>query len=151
VGGSYFAPTYYIFQCRQYILYLYCSIITVLIISTVILTGFEYCQKEKWRHLKIIVFVAFSAFGVIPAIHASIAIKDVDWDLFAVFITMYSVYAVGLTFYTTRFPERFWPGKFDYWFCSHTIWHIFVDLGVLVHLILCLMLWKKAKEGCLID
>ncbi|KAK6512365.1 hypothetical protein TWF481_001253 [Arthrobotrys musiformis] len=41
--------------------------------------------------------------------------------------------AIGAAFYGTRFPESRWPGKFDIWFSSHQIFHVFVVLAIAVH------------------
>lgn len=41
-------------------------------------------------------------------------------------IIMGILYLIGLAFYITRFPECKYPGKFDFAFSSHNIWHIFV-------------------------
>ena len=32
-----------------------------------------------------------------------------------------------------RIPERLWPGKFDYFFASHQIFHVCVVLAALSH------------------
>jgi predicted membrane channel-forming protein YqfA (hemolysin III family) len=41
---------------------------------------------------------------------------------------------LALTFggvvYVTRFPESHFPGKFDIWFGSHQIWHLFINASV---------------------
>ena len=48
-------------------------------------------------------------------------------------ILMGIFYIVGCQFYIFRIPERFKPGFFDIWFCSHNIWHGFVVAAALVH------------------
>jgi adiponectin receptor len=40
-------------------------------------------------------------------------------------------YVGGAMIYKFKIPERFYPGKFDIWFSSHAIWHVFVLLGAL--------------------
>ena len=47
----------------------------------------------------------------------------------------YCGYGLGMIFYVTRFPERIWPGKFDYFFGSHSLWHCGVILGASVLLV----------------
>ena len=42
--------------------------------------------------------------------------------------------AIGIAFYSTEFPERFWPGKFDLFFHSHQIFHVWAVIGGLIHL-----------------
>lgn len=38
-------------------------------------------------------------------------------------------YGCGIFFYLSRIPERFWPGKFDYFLQSHMNWHLCVVAG----------------------
>jgi len=46
---------------------------------------------------------------------------------------MYLLYAIGGFFYAFKIPERFAPGKFDYWFHSHQFWHAFIFLATFAH------------------
>ena len=41
-------------------------------------------------------------------------------------LVMGSLYLIGLFFYIKKIPESLIPKKFDIWFNSHTIFHIFV-------------------------
>lgn len=34
-----------------------------------------------------------------------------------------------------RVPERHFPGKFDIWWHSHTIWHLFVVMAIGMHIL----------------
>lgn len=44
---------------------------------------------------------------------------------------MGAIYIAGALCYIVHFPERFFPGKFDIWFNSHSIFHIFVFLAAM--------------------
>lgn len=44
-------------------------------------------------------------------------------------IMMGILYLTGAVFYTKRIPEKYYPKKFDIWFNSHTIFHIFVFIA----------------------
>jgi adiponectin receptor len=44
-----------------------------------------------------------------------------------------AAYIFGCLLYILRFPERFWPGKFDFVGSSHQIFHIMVFVGVALH------------------
>jgi adiponectin receptor len=39
-------------------------------------------------------------------------------------------YGLGAIIYAHRFPEKYFPSKFDYLGASHQIWHLFVLVGV---------------------
>ena len=43
-------------------------------------------------------------------------------------------YSPGAVLYACRIPERFLPGKCDFWFQSHQIFHILVIAAAFVHL-----------------
>mmetsp|Transcript_2156 Transcript_2156/g.5642 ORF Transcript_2156/g.5642 Transcript_2156/m.5642 type:complete len:203 (+) Transcript_2156:415-1023(+) len=42
-------------------------------------------------------------------------------SLFAYLSAMLGLYGLGVVLYTSRFPERFYPGRFDLWFSSHQV------------------------------
>lgn len=42
------------------------------------------------------------------------------------------LYVLGGVLYAGRIPERFWPGKCDYWFQSHQIFHILVIVAAIL-------------------
>ena len=41
-------------------------------------------------------------------------------------ILMGALYCIGVVFFITRFPESYWPGKFNLIFQSHQIFHVLV-------------------------
>lgn len=51
---------------------------------------------------------------------------------------MFFFYAFGFFFYISNFPERWWPGSFDYIMHSHQFWHVCVVAAVLVWYAACL-------------
>jgi len=151
IGSAYYPPIYYIFKCKEFLVYFYLTTLTVLAISCMILTTFAICQNEKWRIIRTVVFVLLAIFAIAPTIHVFILIKEIDWSLFGAMMLMYSVFGIGLLFYVTRFPERFYPGRFDTWFGSHFFWHVFVALGAYAHFEFILKLWNKTNQtGCLV-
>ncbi|ESO10566.1 hypothetical protein HELRODRAFT_72643 [Helobdella robusta] len=44
---------------------------------------------------------------------------------------LYILLALAFSFYISKFPERFFPGRFDYVGSSHQLWHIFIFLSFL--------------------
>jgi adiponectin receptor len=42
-------------------------------------------------------------------------------------------YVVGAVLYLTRFPEKYFPGKFDFVFSSHQLWHLLVFAAAVIH------------------
>lgn len=59
-----------------------------------------------------------------------------------------AMYICGVTVYAKRFPEKFFPGKFDAaGMTSHAIWHVFVCLGIFVSFLKKSLVEKK-KSIC---
>jgi len=92
---------------------------------------------ERWRKLRASLFVGMGALGAFPVLHLFFALYsnhpvEVMYLLKGGGVTAF-LYLVGTTFFITRIPERFFPGKFDIWFHSHQWWHIMVILGALFH------------------
>jgi len=54
-------------------------------------------------------------------------------DNFIIFwIAMLGLVMIGLIIRSLMIPERFFPGKCDFIFSSHQIWHIFINVGNLM-------------------
>jgi adiponectin receptor len=45
------------------------------------------------------------------------------------FARTYAAFGLGLVFYLTHWPERWWPGRFDMLGKSHQLWHLCIVLG----------------------
>ncbi len=44
-----------------------------------------------------------------------------------------SLYVLGALTYASRIPERFLPGKFDFWGQSHQLFHLCVVVAAVLH------------------
>jgi len=82
--------------------------------------------------LRLLLFVLFTAFGIIPLIHWAIILgfssKIVQLFFWRIVIT-YLIFSCGFIVWQLRIPERWLIGKVDIWFSSHQLWHIFVMIG----------------------
>ncbi|KAF7181249.1 hypothetical protein CNMCM7691_000467 [Aspergillus felis] len=90
-------------------------------------------RAGPWRAA---VFFLLATSGLAPVFHvvwteASSGLIRIPLDSLTVTC---SSYAVGTAVYVTRFPERFWPARFDLIGASHQIFHILVAFGQIVHL-----------------
>ena len=65
--------------------------------------------------MRICLFVSLAIFGILPLLHGThlvgteVALKPVG-EIFVFYIIL----MIGLTCYFTKFPEKFFPNKFDY-------------------------------------
>ena len=56
------------------------------------------------------------------------------------------IYAVGIFFYISKYPERLSKnGKFDYIGSSHNIWHVFILVALSLDITYCWQLYKRRK------
>jgi len=138
IVGSYYAPVYYTFYCQPLIAIYYTGGITILAGCAIGATFAPTFDKPDFEIYRAAVFMIMGWFGIICAPHAFILfgfgpVWPVMWRL----ILMGGVYSIGVVFYITRIPERWYPGKFDYGLNSHVIWHIFVLLATFVTYELC--------------
>lgn len=58
------------------------------------------------------------------------------------------LYITGAMIYSTRIPERFYPGKFDYHMSSHVIWHFFTIAAAFVQTWVCVQFYFIGKNHC---
>lgn len=100
----------------------------------IILPFFKFFDTKRYRPLRIGLFVAMAVSSIIPLLHLS-SVKGFLHTLSFLKPALIScaMYTCGVIIYGKRFPEKFFPGKFDAaGMTSHAIWHIFVCLGIFV-------------------
>jgi adiponectin receptor len=100
----------------------------------VILPFFKFFDTKRYRPLRIGLFVAMAVSSVVPLLHLTTVKGAVETGVFLKPALIGALmYVCGVTVYGKRFPEKFFPGKFDAaGMTSHAIWHIFVCLGIFV-------------------
>uniref|UniRef100_A0A915ECG7 Adiponectin receptor n=1 Tax=Ditylenchus dipsaci TaxID=166011 RepID=A0A915ECG7_9BILA len=100
----------------------------------VTLKGWEGCSAN-WT-IRSYCLLAMGLSGCIPALHLMIT-DGFDWMIqnaaFHWLLLMAALYIIGAATYAFRFPERFFPGKFDLFCQSHQLFHMFVIVAAYVH------------------
>lgn len=90
-------------------------------ISSVVVSLWDKFSEPHFRPLRAGVFMSFGLSGVIPGIHWLISHGWTSWlessirSSFTSLILMGALYIIGALLYASRIPERFFPGKCDYW------------------------------------
>lgn len=134
--GSFVPWIYYGFYCQFTAKVVYLTSISILGVGAVIVTLHPSFGTPSYRPLRALTFVCLGCFGFIPGMHClynsgwSGAVVEFSLDRL---LTMAFLYIFGAFLYAARIPERFLPGKFDIWFQSHQIFHIFVVAAAFVH------------------
>lgn len=126
----------YMFYCRPILRLGYLSLMIVLGSVTACMTISPKFGRPEWRPIRATVFVALGLSSAIPAIHASMLF---GWEhtmgaaQLPYMVMMGATYIAGAAIYGFRVPERWWPGKFDYWLHSHQVFHVFVVVAATLH------------------
>lgn len=132
IMGSTVSAYYYYFFCSNFWRNFYCLshlIIGILVFLYVVFRSDEYFKIKSY------LLVLFVVASFIPKLHIlffldeSIGMtKDAHETCFYL-----GAIVIGFGFYifTTKLPEKRFPGKFDFAFHSHQIWHVLVIIGML--------------------
>lgn len=139
--GSSFAMYYYYFYCMTVPLTIYCTFIFLFCFGVFFISLGNAIHLEENVHWKSLMYAGLGLINLVPLIHICVlsfyASPENDYIpinlSFFLILLMAGLYLGGLGIYSSRFPERLFPNRFDIWFNSHTIWHIFVFLAAFTH------------------
>jgi len=107
-------------------------------------------RKAMIQQVRIMTFSCFVALGFAVALHWCFMVSPQARSKYVSRIgSMLGSYALGFFFYASHYPERRWPGCFDFWLHSHQIWHICVVMAVIVWWHACEVLVDElGQSGC---
>ncbi|KAK7219202.1 hypothetical protein V2G26_007205 [Clonostachys chloroleuca] len=137
IVGDIVLGVYIIFWCETTLRNIYWSMIGVIGASTIITNINPKLQSHKYRYKRTLAFVATGISVVAPLIHGLDVFgldlmnkKAFTWTIVAKIGCLLS----GTALYAIRFPESWWPGKFD--MCSsHSFMHILVVCAAIIQMI----------------
>lgn len=132
--GSMVPALYYGFYENLTLFKIYLSFGLVLCAASIIVSMWDKFGEPKYRSFRALVFLAFGLSNVVPGVHWYYVLDSRLLTAFGLFIFQGLLYVIGSLLYANRVPERWFPGKCDYLFQSHQIFHVLVVLAALVHL-----------------
>ncbi|KAJ2775309.1 hypothetical protein IWQ57_000473 [Coemansia nantahalensis] len=136
IVGSCVPVFFYMFYCHPRLKFFYLALILGLGALTVYVVVAPRFGTSDYRPLRAATFVALGLSGAVPTAHA-LALFGWEYTLNAVqvphMLLMGATYIAGAFIYGARIPERWWPGRFDYFLHSHQIFHVFVVAAATVH------------------
>ena len=139
ITGSCYPPYYYFFYCEPNYRLFYLTFMTTFGLTTFglcLTNGFNLPDKRILRGSS---FLTFGISAGIPIVHFIIAkegLKGYSNDTRFMFWYLGSItYVSGALLYLIRFPEKYYPGKFDFFGSSHQLLHIAVLIAVFFHYI----------------
>jgi len=133
--GSFVPWLYYSFYWNRSLMITYLIAIVVLGTITIIVSSFSAFATPKFRIVRAGTFIILGLSAVIPVCH-HIATEGFGAAMhmsLGPLLLMAFLYISGAVIYAARIPEKWWPGKFDIWFQSHQIFHLFVVSAAFVH------------------
>lgn len=138
IAGSFYPMIYYSFYCHPWILRTYLTTISVMAAITFTVSLIPAFGTPKYLVARTCIFLSLGFFGVIPVGHLIWHFGLFDPHVTVMLgplLLMGLLYTSGAIIYATKFPERLYPGRFDVFFSSHQLWHLFVVAAALVHLV----------------
>ncbi|GMF19734.1 unnamed protein product [Phytophthora fragariaefolia] len=121
IAGSFYPMIYYSFYCHPWLRTAYLVSISTMAAITFVVALMPVFGTPKFLVARTCIFLALGFFGVVPVTH-------LVWHfgLFDPHVTvmigplalMGLLYTSGAIIYATKFPERFYPGRFDLWFST---------------------------------
>ena len=135
IYGSNWPAVHFMFYCRPELQLLYLASITVLCVPTVVVVVADRFAGESYKGLRAGLFSTLGLTALAPIIHFSVRPglpldSAVFWSYLLQMIAMGCFYLVGALLYALSMPERFCPGKLDYFGNAHNIFHVLVLAGV---------------------
>ncbi|KAJ1989584.1 hypothetical protein H4R33_002003 [Dimargaris cristalligena] len=138
IVGSFFPPIYYAFYCHPNWLIFYLTSTSALGGMTAYFSVSKRFEGGKYRWARTMLFIGMGLSGAVPLMHGltiyglEVALKSFS---LAWILGMALFYIVGALIYAGRVPERWSPGRFDFWLHSHQIFHLFVVAAAILHYI----------------
>ena len=137
ISGSCYPPYYYFFYYAIKYRNFYLILITSFGIGTFLYSLTDDFNKPQRRSLRGTLFLIFGLCTGIPILHMAFfgnTIEGYSKDIILINWYLGGIsYVIGALFYILRFPEKKFPGKFDFFGASHQIFHVLVFCGALFH------------------
>ncbi|KAI0266105.1 HlyIII-domain-containing protein [Gloeopeniophorella convolvens] len=132
--GSFYPCVYYGFYCEPFYKIGYLSVMTLAGIGAACIVLNPEYAKPSHRHARTNVFIGLGLSGILPIFHLTLShgFQTLCQEMgFQWLLAAGAMYIGGALLYAHRIPEKLAPGRFDYFFSSHQIFHVFVVLAAL--------------------
>jgi len=156
IAGSWVPGVYYGFYCQKGVSSFYVVMVSIIqsvelrrknwsliafkifslsaVCATLLLV--PHFRTPRWKHFRTAMFLSLGISGFFPMTYAAKefgvaqAHSQMGWGwiiLEAVF------YISGALVYASQYPEKAWPGSYDFFGSSHQVFHVLVLLGAIAH------------------
>ena len=130
----------YAFYCWPVPLYVFAGMLGFFTLVVVLGPMFSFFHHRRLRMIRAVLYIVLSVvlplcWWLMCGLRYGFLSRAVVYQFYLGMALCYAGYAFGMFFYATRFPERLWPGRFDYLCGSHSLWHVGVVLGASILLL----------------
>lgn len=134
VAASLLTLVYNGFYCQPNLIAIYSVGVFLLGTTMGVLPWYPWFDDPKNRSLRISLFVIMALVGLVPFTHGMYlhGFQHMAY-FFSPIIPSIASYIAGVVVYAMRFPEKYWPGRFDLLGHSHQMWHIAIVLAIGLH------------------
>ena len=143
--ASFIPGIWFAFACHPEERAMYLVAITLLGSLSLVLPWFKVFDSPEFTPRRIALYSLTGASGVVPALH-TLFIFPHSANTLVVHTgvaLMFVLYALGVLFYVSKFPESRWPGRFDLVLHSHQIWHVCVGAAAVCHFFTCIGIYQR--------
>ena len=133
---SFFPAVYYTFMCRPTLLTFYLASVSLLATIVVVCSSRPWFMHNGAAPIRAMLFSALGLTGALPLTHAVFYHWNNPgiWLPLRTELIMGACYLSGVTCYASKWPELWWPGRFDIFGSSHQLFHLGVFFGAFYHL-----------------
>jgi adiponectin receptor len=125
IASSFAMSLFYGFHCHTHYRNFYLAVTLLLDFS---LLGLSFFRIEQYKRR--LIFVAAVVFAVVPLGHL-VLLFGFSHIVFRHVMVVLLLYAAAFAFYVLRFPEKYFPKRFDLFGASHQIWHLLLNVAFL--------------------
>ena len=143
ITGSTFPFVFYVFHCDFTFRASYLLLMSMIGCSITVASFFRFWATASFRKYRALTYVIFGLLGAVPFLQLKLvnvwttgSFADTPAERrFPIHypLLMGLFYVVGAGLYAARCPEKYLPGKVDFVFQSHQLFHVFVVLGAYTH------------------
>ncbi|WFD01555.1 inc metabolism membrane protein [Malassezia obtusa] len=134
VAASLLTLVYNGFYCQPDLIALYSVGVFFLGLTMGVLPWYPWFDDPKNRSLRISLFIFMALVGLVPFTHGTYLHGFSHmYSFFSPVIPSVACYVGGVAVYAMRFPEKYWPGRFDLVGHSHQMWHVAIVLAIALH------------------
>lgn len=137
IVASFYPMLHYSYYCLPGWRDMYLTGITVFGCLTVVPTFMRAFQKKEYAPLRASLFVALGCLGLFPIFQQVFFVWHIVptpmMEAFYFEMAMGFGYVFGAFLYAKMIPERWSPGSFDFFGCSHNIFHFLIVLSTYFH------------------